>query len=151
MDVTAPLQADLGVRIFLVHVRLARDADGNELIADGDSDRILVVAVQNDRISGRNFHLKHLQIIIVQGEMVVRLLVHGNDIRSLRIKWQRQKAHRAQPSSDESFISFLISGCHNLCWIGSPVNYSHKSLFDMDIQECQAFRLSARPDRNLGL
>jgi hypothetical protein len=82
MHIASTLEADLGVRIFLVHIRLAGDADRYFLVAYGDG--VLVVVVQNDRISGRNFHLRYLHIVILEGEMVVRLLVHRNDIRSLR-------------------------------------------------------------------
>jgi hypothetical protein len=84
MHTASTLEADLGVRIFLVHIRLAGDADRYFQVAYGDGDGVLVVVVQNDRISGRNFHLRNLHIVILEGEMVVRLLVHRNDIRSLR-------------------------------------------------------------------
>jgi hypothetical protein len=48
MHVAGALQANLRVRIFLADIGLARNADRNVLIADGNGHGILVVAVQND-------------------------------------------------------------------------------------------------------
>jgi hypothetical protein len=73
MHVSGALQPNLGVRIFLVHVRLA----------DRDGDRVLVVTMQKDRIAGRHFDRKHFHILIVKGEMRMRLLVHRDDCRSI--------------------------------------------------------------------
>jgi hypothetical protein len=75
-----------------VDIRFAWDADRYELFADGNGDRILVVPMEYDRIPGRNFHLEHLYVIVLESEMVVRLLVHRNDRRIFREKGQREKA-----------------------------------------------------------
>lgn len=79
MHVSGAVQPNLGVRIFLVHVRLAGDADGDKLLADCDGDRVLVVTMQKDGIAGRHFDRKHFHIVIVKCEMRMRLLVHRDD------------------------------------------------------------------------
>jgi len=66
-----------------VDIGLARNADRHRLVSDGDGACVPVMALENDRISGRNYHVKYVHIIFVMGEVVVRLLVHGNDSRSL--------------------------------------------------------------------
>jgi hypothetical protein len=73
----------------LVDVRLARDAHGHELVSDGNGNRVLIGAVQNDRVSGRNFYIEYLHIFLVEGEMVAGLLIHRDDVRSFRKKVQR--------------------------------------------------------------
>ena len=89
MNVPGSLQTHLGVGILLLDIRLARNADRHELIANGDSHSILVVAVQNDRISRRNEDAKYLHVIIVQDQMMVGLVVHRRHDRCLRNKQQR--------------------------------------------------------------
>src|SRR4029077_3883541 len=69
---------------------------GYHLLADGDGYRILVMTVQNNRISLRYFHIENLHIIIAEGEMVMRLVVHGRDRGSLCGKRQRCETYRCK-------------------------------------------------------
>jgi hypothetical protein len=45
VHVPAALQTNLTVSVFLVDIRLAGDADRHKLVADGDGNRVLVVAM----------------------------------------------------------------------------------------------------------
>ena len=73
----------------------SRDAHCHQLVADGYGDGVLIVAMQNDGIAGRHFHIKDLHIIVVQGEMMVWLVVHcGNGGRLGRQpNWHKANRH----------------------------------------------------------
>jgi hypothetical protein len=49
-----------------VHVGLAGDADDDELVTDGDGDGVLVVAMEDDRIAGRDVHVEGLHVVVMQ-------------------------------------------------------------------------------------
>ena len=99
--------------------RFAGNTDGCELFTDGIGDRVPMVAEQNERIPGRNFHIKNLQEVIVLGEMVVRLLIPGNDNASLRKSGNGKRAHRCKPGSVGfhmlSRVLFTIYGASSGC------------------------------------
>jgi hypothetical protein len=68
-----------------------------------------MVAEQNERIPGRNFHIKNLQEVIVLGEMVVRLLIPGNDNASLR------KSGNGKRDIDASQAALVFTCCPVFC------------------------------------
>lgn len=96
-------------RSILPMERFAGNTDGCELFTDGIGDRVPMVAEQNERISGRNFHTENLQEVIVLGEMVMRLLIPGNDNASLR------KSGNGKRHIDASHAALVFKCCPMFC------------------------------------
>ena len=60
-------------------VALAGSRTDGSCVADYDDDLIVVVPVHRHRIARREIDLQHLNNIVFQHEMVMRLLVHCYD------------------------------------------------------------------------
>ena len=78
------LEPQLAVDEFLVNVGLAGRAHGDLRIAHHDAEGVDIMAVQPNGIVGSDFDLVDIYVLVVEGEMVVRLGSERNDRGLLR-------------------------------------------------------------------
>ena len=98
MDIACALQSNLPIRIFLVHLRFSRNTDGDFLIPNREGNRVILMSVHRDGISGNDFHFKDIYVVVMKNKMMVRFLVHANDARQYlgrflcrQNRWQETK------------------------------------------------------------
>jgi hypothetical protein len=77
-----------------MNVRLSRNADCDNLIANGDCNGVVIMPVYRNRIAGPNLDFKNIYIVIVKGKMVMRFVVHANDRGNVETGSLGQKGKR---------------------------------------------------------
>jgi mannose-6-phosphate isomerase-like protein (cupin superfamily) len=67
------------------------------LIADGDGDRVVIVPMQDDGVTGVHTHVKDIYVVIMKGNMVMWFVVHANDPREIDTGRLGNSGKRQQP------------------------------------------------------